>query len=249
MTTLPYISETTPFPNVSKALDDPNGLLACGGALSVPMLFQAYVNGIFPWFSEDEPILWWSPNPRAIIELEDFHVSRSLNKLARKGQYVVTLNRQFENVINACSSIPRRHPEQQTVTNETWITDDMVQAYCRLHEAGIAHSVEVCRVDGTLVGGLYGVAVGQVFCGESMFHLEPNTSKLAMLALVKHMKRHGLAFIDCQLPTEHLSSLGAKAIPRQTFITRLQKHNKTLTDTGDLLPAYRHYWKSRIITP
>ncbi|MEG3768090.1 leucyl/phenylalanyl-tRNA--protein transferase [Alteromonas sp. 14N.309.X.WAT.G.H12] len=249
MTTLPYISETTPFPNVSKALDDPNGLLACGGSLSVPMLFQAYVNGIFPWFSEDEPILWWSPDPRAIIELDDFHVSRSLKKLARKGQYVVTLNRQFENVIKACSSIPRRHPEQQTVTNETWITDDMVQAYCRLHEAGIAHSVEVCRVDGTLVGGLYGVAVGEVFCGESMFHLEPNTSKLAMLALVTHMKRHELAFIDCQLPTDHLSSLGAKAISRQTFITRLQKHNKTLADTGELLATYRHYWKSGIITP
>ncbi|MBU2977060.1 leucyl/phenylalanyl-tRNA--protein transferase [Alteromonas sp. C1M14] len=249
MTTLPYLSETTPFPDVANALQDPNGLLAYGGTLSVPMLFQAYSNGIFPWFSEDEPILWWSPDPRAIIELDEFHASRSLRKLARQGQYVVSLNRQFTNVIRACSSIPRRHPEQQTMSNETWITEDMIQAYCQLHQAGLAHSVEVCHVDGTLVGGLYGVAVGEVFCGESMFHLAPNTSKLAMFALVQHMKRHGLAFIDCQLPTEHLSSLGAKSLARDEFIPRLHQHNVTLAEDGKLSARYQQCWESGIITP
>ena len=248
MIALPYLDIDTPFPPVSEALDDPNGLLAFGADLSAQRLFSAYSSGIFPWFSDDEPLLWWSPNPRSIIELDDFVCSKSLRKLARQKRYKVTLNNAFDTVINACANIPRKNPNSQAPSQDTWITEDMQKAYCYLHQLGLAHSVEVW--DGEeLVGGLYGVGVGKVYCGESMFHKQSNTSKLAMLAFVEHMKRNKMAFIDCQLPTEHLSSLGAKTIFRNEFIEKLQTSNHTLTDEGSLTDEYKHQWHPQVITP
>ncbi|MBQ4829835.1 leucyl/phenylalanyl-tRNA--protein transferase [Alteromonas sp. MMG017] len=248
MIALPYLDIDTPFPPVSEALDDPNGLLAFGADLSAQRLFSAYSSGIFPWFSDDEPLLWWSPNPRSIIELDDFVCSKSLRKLARQKRYKVTLNNTFDSVINACANIPRKNPNSQAPSQDTWITDDMQKAYSYLHQLGLAHSVEVW--DGEeLVGGLYGVGIGKVYCGESMFHKQSNTSKLAMLALVEHMKRNKMAFIDCQLPTDHLSSLGAKTIFRNEFIEKLQSSNHTLTDEGSLTDEYKHQWHPQVITP
>ena len=249
MIELPYISDTTPFPPVDNALSEPEGLLAFGGDLSVFRLFNAYSNGIFPWFSEDEPILWWSPTPRAIIRLEDFHVSRSLKKLATKQSYRVTLNKAFDAVIQACATIPRKHPSSSALSHETWISKEMIQAYTTLHHKGLAHSVEVWSVEGKLVGGLYGVGIGKVYCGESTFHKHPNASKLAMMALVRHMQAKGMAFIDCQLPTEHLTSLGAHALIRKDFIKLLRENGQTLNDQGELSQAYRGYWQSGNITP
>lgn len=248
MIELPYLNDDTPFPAVSQALDEPNGLLAFGGSLDINRLFTAYSNGIFPWFSDDEPILWWSPSPRAIIPLDNFHCSTSLRKLARKAIYTVTLNHAFEQVVNACATIPRAHPGKAEMSSDTWITDDMIHAYTNLHQAGLAHSVEVWE-ESRLVGGLYGVAVGNVFCGESMFHYKSNTSKLAMLALVTHMKRHQLAFIDCQLPTEHLTSLGAIEVEREVFINRLAAHNHTVDGAGKLTEKYRKVWAAQDLTP
>ena len=248
MIALHYIENNAPFPSVDTALDEPNGLLAFGADLSPSRLFSAYSQGIFPWFSDDEPLLWWSPNPRAIIELDDFVASKSLLKLARKRRYRVTLNQSFEKVIDACSSIPRKNLNNDGVSNETWITEEMVQAYCHLHGLGIAHSVEVWDNE-TLVGGLYGVGIGKVFCGESMFHTQSNTSKLAMYALVKHMQSHNMAFIDCQLPTDHLCSLGAKAITRDLFIDKLYENNQTLNDDGELSEHYLAQWQPKEITP
>ena len=248
MIALHYIENNAPFPSVDTALDEPNGLLAFGADLSPSRLFSAYSQGIFPWFSDDEPLLWWSPNPRAIIELDDFVASKSLLKLARKRRYRVTLNHSFEKVIDACSSIPRTTPNDEGVSNETWITEEMVQAYSHLHGLGIAHSVEVWDNE-TLVGGLYGVGIGKVFCGESMFHTQSNTSKLAMYALVKHMQNHNMAFIDCQLPTDHLCSLGAKAITRDHFIDKLYENNQTLNDDGELSERYLAQWLPKEITP
>ncbi|MCU7554384.1 leucyl/phenylalanyl-tRNA--protein transferase [Alteromonas sp. ASW11-19] len=248
MIELPYLHESTPFPNVNTALEEPNGLLAFGGTLDVNRLFNAYSNGIFPWFGEDEPILWWSPDPRSIIPLDAFYASRSLRKLAAKHLYRITLNYDFSQVIRACASIPRKHPGSDEISADTWITDDMQQAYTNLHHAGLAHSVEVWE-DTTLVGGLYGVAIGEVFCGESMFHRKANTSKLAMLALVQHMRAHKLAFIDCQLPTDHLASLGATTLPRSEFLDRLHQHDETLDETGSLRASYQECWSKQDITP
>ncbi len=249
MIELPYLAEHTPFPPVSQALSDPEGLLAFGGSLSVERLFNAYSNGIFPWFSEGEPILWWSPDPRAIIPLHEFRASRSLRKLVRRQQYTVTLNQNFGAVTERCASIPRRMPDSQQLSTETWITEPMLQAYAALHEAGLAHSIEVWDSDNTLVGGLYGVGIGELFCGESMFHIAPNTSKLAMYALVNHMQRHQMAFIDCQMPTEHLSSLGAQTISRERFIEQLSQHRQMLDASGNISPRYAGCWQKQVITP
>ncbi|MDB2330766.1 leucyl/phenylalanyl-tRNA--protein transferase [Alteromonas sp.] len=248
MITLPFLEANSPFPPVSSALDDPNGLLAYGADLSPHRLFSAYSQGIFPWFSDDEPLLWWSPTPRAIIPLDEFNASKSLRKLVKKQRYVVTLNHAFTDVIQACSTIPRKKQNSTETSTDTWITDDMMSAYINIHNLGLAHSVEVWNSD-TLVGGLYGVGIGKVYCGESMFHREPNTSKLAMFALVTHMKRHGMAFIDCQLPTEHLATMGATSIPRAEFVSKLQKNNQTLEESGKLKSEYIAQWERQVITP
>ncbi|GGF55701.1 leucyl/phenylalanyl-tRNA--protein transferase [Alteromonas lipolytica] len=243
MISLPYLEPDTPFPPAEHALDEPNGLLAYGADLSPGRLLSAYSQGIFPWFSEGEPLLWWSPSPRAIIQLDGFHTSSSLKKLIRKQQYRVTLNHDFASVIEQCAHIPRIQYGQTS----TWITADMINAYKTLHEIGLAHSVEVWDND-NLVGGLYGVAVGDVFCGESMFHKKANTSKLALAYLVKHMKNQGGAFIDCQMPTDHLMSLGAESIERQAFLTRLSSHNQTLDDDGYIRADYQQKWQARSLS-
>ncbi|TGE84586.1 leucyl/phenylalanyl-tRNA--protein transferase [Pseudoalteromonas sp. KS88] len=203
------------FPDPQHALDDPDGLLAVGGCLSVARLKNAYSQGIFPWFGDYEPIMWWSPSERGIIELTDFHVSKSLRKHLRKNPVTVTVNTAFDEVIEAC--------QQQRIDVEgTWITDDMLNAYKQAHLDSLAHSVEVWD-DGSLVGGLYGIMQTGVFCGESMFHHQANCSKLAMWALVNWLKRHDAHFIDCQLENPYLLSLGEKVVPRSDFLTKLEQ--------------------------
>ncbi|WP_394191181.1 leucyl/phenylalanyl-tRNA--protein transferase [Pseudoalteromonas atlantica] len=203
------------FPDPQHALDDPDGLLAVGGCLSVSRLKSAYSQGVFPWFSEYEPIMWWSPSERGIIEFADFHVSKSLRKHLRKHPVTVTINTAFDEVIEAC--------QQQRIDAEgTWITDDMLNAYKQAHLDSLAHSVEVWD-NGSLVGGLYGIMQTGVFCGESMFHHQTNCSKLAMWALVNWLKRHNAHFIDCQLENPYLMSLGEKVVPRADFLTKLEQ--------------------------
>ena len=213
------LDQSHTFPNASYALDDPNGLLAFGGDLSPERLLAAYASGIFPWFSDGEPILWWSPDPRGILDLEDFHVSKSLAKFIRKNPYKVTLNHQFDTIIESCAHVSRKD-------NGTWITPEMIDAYKQLHRVGRAQSIEVWK-DDDIVGGLYGVTTGRVFCGESMFSLRDNASKVAMHALVEHMRRIGGAFIDCQMQTPHLSTLGCRDVPRNEFLKKLRHANQS----------------------
>jgi leucyl/phenylalanyl-tRNA---protein transferase len=205
------------FPDPENALQTPNGLLAVGGNLKQSTLLDAYRQGIFPWYEDDQPLLWWSPDPRAVIFPEDIRVSRSLKKAMNRQSWEIRLNTHFQSVVMHCSG-PRRDNE-----TETWITDEMMEAYLALHIAGIAHSVEVW-LENELVGGLYGVLVGSVFCGESMFSLQPNASKVALvqLALLIKQQTDG-GFIDCQISNEHLTSMGATILSRQDFLLRLTK--------------------------
>ena len=208
--------DTLTFPPLAKAMREPNGLLAAGGDLSADRLIQAYRHGCFPWFSEGQPILWWSPDPRTVLFPEELHVSRSLGKLLRKQRYQVSFDRDFAAVIQACAA-PRDYADG------TWITDDMQNAYIELNARGHAHSVEVWD-NGELVGGLYGLAMGQLFFGESMFSRADNASKFGFVTLVRQLQAWGFVLIDCQMPTDHLQSLGARSIARQTFADYLQKH-------------------------
>ena len=200
------------FPETSSALEDPPGLLAAGGQLSVDWLLLAYRQGIFPWFNHGEPILWWSPAPRTVLYPREFHLSKSLRKLARQGRYQLTENCDFSAVVEACAA---NRPGQQG----TWINREMIDAYYAMHLAGFAHSVE-CRDGDDLVGGLYGIAIGQVFFGESMFSRVANASKLCLQYLVDSGKYE---LIDCQLPSEHLHSLGAREIDRLEFESTLDR--------------------------
>lgn len=195
-------------------LAEPGGLLAVGGDLSTPRLLLAYSMGIFPWFNDGDPILWWSPDPRCILEPAELKVSRSLAKVLRRQDFTVTFDRDFEGVIDACA-------ERRRQDEGTWITEGMRQAYIRLHHLGYAHSVEVCR-QGELAGGLYGVCLGRCFFGESMFHRLANASKVALAELARHLSSRQFELIDCQLPTAHLASLGARTIPREEFLRRLR---------------------------
>ena len=205
-------TEQPHFPKTELALGEPAGLLAAGGRLSVDWLLAAYRRGIFPWFNEGEPILWWSPAPRTVLLPETFHTSRSLARLHRRQQYQITEDQDFEAVIDACAG---DRPGQRG----TWINSQMIDAYIALHHAGYAHSVE-CRIDGNLVGGLYGVALGQVFYGESMFSQASNSSKLCL----KHLVECGrYRLIDCQLETGHLVSLGASQMDRAEFEAALAR--------------------------
>ncbi|MGE8416271.1 MAG: leucyl/phenylalanyl-tRNA--protein transferase [Pseudomonas sp.] len=204
------------FPPLEKAMREPNGLLAAGGDLSAERLVQAYRHGCFPWFSEGQPILWWSPDPRTVLFPDELHVSRSLGKLLRKQRYQVTFDQDFAAVISACAA-PR------TYADGTWISEAMQQAYLRLHRQGHAHSVEVWD-QGTLVGGLYGLAMGQLFFGESMFSRADNASKVGFATLVEQLKAWGFVLVDCQMPTDHLHSLGARAITRTEFADYLKHH-------------------------
>lgn len=191
------------------------GLLAIGGDLSTPRLLLAYSMGIFPWFNEGDPILWWSPDPRCILEPAELKISRSLAKVLRRQEFAVTFDQDFAAVIDACASV--RQPEEGT-----WITAGMRQAYLRLHRLGYAHSVEVWR-DEALVGGLYGVCMGRCFFGESMFHRVTDASKIALVELARHLLVRRFELIDCQLPTPHLLSLGARVVPRDVFLQRLRR--------------------------
>lgn len=202
------------FPSPELAQED--GLLAVGGDLSVERLLLAYRIGIFPWYSEDSPLLWWSPDPRLVLYPNELHVSKSLRKVINKQVFQVTMDTAFRQVMTACSQIER--PTQ----DGTWILDEMVDAYCRLHDAGYAHSVEVWR-NGILVGGLYGISLGHCFFGESMFSLRSNASKVALYHLVEHVKTLQFELIDCQVTTNHLLRLGAREIPRTQFLTELAR--------------------------
>jgi len=200
------------FPHPESA--DENGIVAWGGDLTPSRLVRAYQNGIFPWYNRDEPILWWSPNPRLIMELDDFKLSKSLKKSMKKFEYKFDSN--FKEVITKCGAINRKGQ------NATWIQEEIIESYEVLNALGVAHSIE-SYLDGKLVGGLYGVVVGKVFCGESMFAEVSDASKSAYAILVKHLKEWGYDFIDCQVPTEHLKSLGAKEVTRGYYLERLAK--------------------------
>ena len=206
-------SPHSPFPPLASALADPNGLLAAGGDLSPQRLIEAYRNGIFPWFNEGEPILWWSPDPRMALIPGKLKISRSLSKVLKKGAYEIRFDSAFGQVMQACAA-PRKRQAG------TWIHPDMITAYTALHQMGLAHSVETW-IDGELVGGLYGIALGKMFFGESMFSRIPDTSKIAFVHLVKQLERWNFGMIDCQMKTAHLASLGAREIPRVEFSQRL----------------------------
>jgi leucyl/phenylalanyl-tRNA---protein transferase len=204
---------------------DPSGLLAVGGDLSNERLLEAYRLGIFPWYSDDQPILWWSPDPRLTLDLKDFKISRSLRKTLTKGIFQVTFDHAFEAVIRACAVVPRE------AQNGTWITDEMQKAYVNLHGLGYAHSVESWFGE-KLAGGLYGVSLGRCFFGESMFHLKTDASKVALAALVEKLKSWDFHFIDSQMTTEHMLRLGAKELPRRIFLKRLQSALRYPTKRG-----------------
>lgn len=221
------------FPCPSVALTEPNGLLAVGGDLSTERLFNAYQHGIFPWYSLDEPILWWSPDPRCIIFTHNFHVSKSFRRFLTKKTYTLTLNRCFSDVIIGCQQ-PRSYQQ------ETWINDDIVTGYCALHQQNRAHSVEVW--DGNeLVGGIYGVMTANVFCGESMFSRRTNASKVALYALSQFLLRHQINIIDCQIPNDHLLSLGATSIARKQFLTLLNQQPRGKLNNIDWQPQQLFY--------
>jgi len=208
------------FPHPSQANED--GILAWGGDLSPSRLFRAYQNGIFPWYSKDDPIIWWSPNPRLIMELDDFKLSRSLKKSMKKFTYKFDSN--FTQVMKKCAQTPREGQDG------TWISDDIIEAYSVLHGQGIAHSIESYS-NGILVGGLYGLTIGKIFCGESMFANETDASKSAYAILIRHLKDWGYDFVDCQVPTNHLKSLGAKEVSREYFLNRLEKVNMDIINS------------------
>ena len=207
------------FPDPNSALDDPEGLLAIGGDLSSERLLNAYQHAIFPWFSEGDPILWWSPAERAVIRPQQVHISKSMAKFIRQTSLTVTINHRFKDVVKACAQ-PRKKQA------ETWICPAIQTAYYQLHLRGIAHSLEVWDQD-KLIGGLYGVNVGSIFCGESMFHQQTNASKLAFIAFSQHFSSFQGQLIDCQMMTAHLQSLGVTANTRVAFIKQLQQYKET----------------------
>ena len=208
-----YLSPALLFPPVTQANRD--GILAIGGDLSQERLQLAYKSGIFPWFEDGEPIMWWSPNPRMVLFLDELIVSKSMRNILNRNIFTVTFNQNFRDVISNCQNIKRDGQ------NGTWITNDMIEAYCKLHESGIAKSVEVWQ-DEKLVGGLYGIDLGHVFCGESMFSLVSNASKVAFIALVQKLKKENYKLLDCQVYNPHLESLGCREIDRTDFMKILK---------------------------
>jgi leucyl/phenylalanyl-tRNA--protein transferase len=235
---LPWLEPGDLFPSVEKAwtlASDAPGLLAAGADLSVPTLLQAYANGIFPWFNEGQPILWWSTEPRMVLQIDSFQLHRSLRrkiqKFVREPRFEIRIDTAFRQVIEACANSDRKgHPG-------TWIVPDMVNAYIRLHEAGHAHSVETW-IDGQLAGGLYCVAIGRAVYGESMFTRTPDGSKIALAALVAHCREHAVAMVDCQQETSHLASLGAAPIARKDFVLRTQEASSMSPIPWEFSPLY-----------
>lgn len=222
-----------PFPPAHLAMRDPNGLLAIGGDLSVPRLIRAYSQGVFPWYNPDEPILWWSPDPRAVLYPDGMRITRSLGRSIRREDYGVSLDRAFDEVLQQCSG-PRRR------SRGTWLGDEMREAYLKLFAHGYAHSVEVWRA-GDLVGGLYGVALGRVFFGESMFSHQPDASKLALHWLSQQLLTWRFALIDCQVGSPHLQSLGAVEVSRERFLGLLRP--------SVAAPARTGHWQFDIAVP
>lgn len=216
MRRVPFLESDEDFPPTEEALENPNGLLAAGGDLSCRRLLEAYRRGIFPWYEAPQPILWWTPDPRSILFPDNLHISRSLRKTLRANDFHLAVDQQFTTVMSECGRVRRGGVG-------TWIDEEMVTAYGRLYALGVAHSVEVMAADGALVGGLYGVCLGRVFFGESMFSHSSDSSKVALVALVDIARRGGLHMIDCQVENEHLKSLGASSISRLDFEQRLKQ--------------------------
>ncbi|MEW6320685.1 MAG: leucyl/phenylalanyl-tRNA--protein transferase [Acidobacteriota bacterium] len=212
---IPFLGPDDPLPPVERALDEPNGLLAAGGSLSVPSLVRAYARGVFPWFGAGDPVLWWCPDPRLVLVPSELRLSRSLRKRLRRCDHSVTADTAFTDVVEACAA-PRRNDDG------TWLVPSMRDAYGRLYAAGFAHSVEVW-MDGRLAGGLYGVALGRMFFGESMFARVTDASKIALVHLARQLGRWEYPLIDCQLPTEHLVSMGAREMPRRAFLGEVDR--------------------------
>jgi leucyl/phenylalanyl-tRNA--protein transferase len=212
---IPFLGPADRFPPVQQALDEPDGLLAAGGDLSVERLVEAYRHGIFPWFSAGDPVLWWSPDPRTVLAPGALHVSRSLAKRLRKHDYRVTADTAFARVLDACAA-PRRGD------SGTWLLPEMHRAYLAMHHAGLAHSIEVW-VGGDLAGGVYGVSIGRMFFGESMFSRHRDGSKIALAHLAAQLERWGFPLIDCQMETDHLLSLGAMSMPRRQFVAEVAR--------------------------
>jgi leucyl/phenylalanyl-tRNA--protein transferase len=206
---LPLSIYSHSFPNPLYANDE--GLLAYGGDLNPNRILKAYMCGIFPWYNKEDPILWWSPNPRFVLFLEDFKVSKSLTKRIASNSYEVKFNHNFKQTMIECSKIPRAGQKG------TWIHEDVIDAYTQLHQMGYAHSFET-YYEGELIGGGYGLSIGNMFCGESMFAKKSDASKVALYCLVQRLQQNGFKFIDCQIPTPHLESLGAKSITREEFL-------------------------------
>ena len=209
-----FLDKNAPFPNVNLA--DENGILAIGSDLSVERLISAYKNGIFPWYNQGEPIIWYAPQKRMVLFLNEIKIAKSMRKILQKELFTVTFNTNFKEIIHHCKTINRKNQ------NGTWITDEMEQAYIKLHQKGIAKSVEVWQ-NNTLVGGLYGVDLGNVFCGESMFSLVSNASKTAFITLALALEKQNYSLIDCQVYNKHLASLGAREISRETFMKILKQ--------------------------
>lgn len=233
---IPWLDPDTPFPPVSAALRDPNGLLAAGTDLSPGRLLDAYARGIFPWFNPGEPILWWSPDPRMVLFPDELRVTRSLAKVLRNRPYEIRFDTAFRQVMEACAA-PR--PGQ----TGSWIGPAMIEAYTRLHHLGYAHSVETW-IDGELAGGLYGVAMGGMFYGESMFYRVRDASKIALVHLVLQLKHWGFGLIDCQMKTAHLASLGAREIPRAEFLRLVRKLIESPHRPGPWRPDFT--WKDAV---
>jgi leucyl/phenylalanyl-tRNA---protein transferase len=223
MRNYPWLDGNTPFPPVETA--DRQGILALGGDLSVSRLLDAYTHGIFPWFDDDQPIIWWSPNPRFVLFPEKVLVSRSMKKILARGEFTITYDRCFREVMSACSEAPRRGQRG------TWITAEMLEAYCNLHAEGYAHSVEAWKND-SLVGGMYGICLGRAFFGESMFSRESNASKAAFLTLAEKLKALDFAIIDSQVHTNHIESLGGEHIPRKEYLAIINEALKQPTLKG-----------------
>ncbi len=226
-----WLTEAIEFPNTALAMEEPNGLLAVGGDLSQKRLLAAYSKGIFPWYSDGQPILWWSPSPRMILIPQEIHIGRSNKKLFKNSDLLVTVDTAFEQVMIACADIPR------TGQDGTWITDEMLDAYSELHSAGHAHSIEVWDQD-NLVGGLYGIALGKAFFGESMFSLQSGASKLGFMTLVKNLVIWNYSVIDCQVYTDYLATFGAKNVARETFENIL---SDAIQDSNT--PDWKNNWK------
>jgi leucyl/phenylalanyl-tRNA--protein transferase len=226
---IPWLGNEHSFPHIETALAEPNGLLAVGGDLHPERLLAAYRLGIFPWCSAGQPLLWWSPDPRMVLYVEEFQLRRSLAKVVRRNRFEVRVDTAFRDVMVGCAMAPGRGPEQ------TWISPDMVIAYTALHARGFAHSVEAW-CEGQLAGGLYGVAIGRMFFGESMFSLTPNASKVAFVHLIGILRARGYPLVDCQQETAHLASFGARPIRRYVFAQELATLVQACTPEGPWLP-------------